>query len=389
MGAKKADWQLLADAVPEAVLRLDREGRIRCVNPAAAGLADGDPAGWIGCTPRQAGMPAPLCAFLDRHLPAAIGDGRRRRGRIPGAVPDVLLIPLPDGASALAVLHGSPSDAPMSADGRCRALLDSLPLPIFAHRLGRFVYLNMAAVHLHGARHPDDLLGRPLLDFGHADPRPMMESCPQPLGPDGSEPPHTPLRLVRLDGGAIDVEVTALPIAFEGRDVHLTLCRDVTSPRQMAEVLKDRERALEEKTRSLAAANQALRALLEHREAERRSVEETLLANVRQAIFPHLERMAQAKTRQEWHIFLEILETSMTALLRPLSHGIRNVYRNLTPAEIQVADLIRSGKSSKQIAGLLKVSPSTIAFHRYRLREKLALQGTGTNLAAFLRTLSE
>ncbi len=387
MGAKKADWQLLAEAVADGVLRLDGEGRIHDANPAAAGLAAGDPAGWIGCTSRQAGLPEPLCAFLERHLPAAIADGRRRRGRIPG-VADVQLIPLPDGASAMVVLHLAPTPPTAQADALLHQLLDRLPVPVFTHRRGRFVHPNPEAVHLHGARHADDLVGLRLLNFGHTDSYLATGTPPDAPCTGGPAPAAIRQRLLRLDGRALDVDVVDLPYIFQDQEIHLRLCRDVTDRRQMADTLQARERELQEKERRLAAANHALRALLEHREAERRSVEESLLANVRQAILPHLERMAKAKTRQERQIFLEILETSVAALLRPLSQGTKNLYRHLTPAEIQVADLIRSGKTSKEIAVLLKVSPSTVAFHRYRLREKLALQGSGKNLAAFLQSMS-
>lgn len=383
-------WELLAEAVAEAVVRLDATGRILFANPAAGRMAPDNPARGCGGTPRQAGWQEPLCVFLERHLPEALADGRRRSGRIRWAdsSADVRLIPFSDGAAALVVVQPAAIPLQTPADVPYRRLLESLPLPVFVHSQGRFIYLNPAAVHLHGARRAADLAGRRLLDFVHPGSRPLMEARLRDLPSCDPAPVLTELRLLSLDGREVDVEVTALPIFFEGRDARLAICRDVTRSRRMAAALEARERDREEQARHLAEANQALRALLEHREAELRSAEHALLSRIEQIIRPHLERMAQTASRSEWLVQLDLLRTSLQDLLNPLSRGLQSLYRSLTPAEIEVAELIRNGKSSKEIAALLRVSPSTVAFHRYRLREKLSLQGTGTNLAAFLKSLS-
>jgi len=56
----------------------------------------------------------------------------------------------------------------------------------------------------------------------------------------------------------------------------------------------------------------------------------------------------------------------------------------LTPTEIQVAVLIKEGKSSKEIAESLRVSAAGIDFHRKNIRKKLGLKNTKTNLRSFL-----
>lgn len=58
-----------------------------------------------------------------------------------------------------------------------------------------------------------------------------------------------------------------------------------------------------------------------------------------------------------------------------------------TPAEIQVADLIKAGKTSKDIASVLNISPRSVFFHRNNIRKKLHLHKTNTNLRTFLLSL--
>ena len=60
----------------------------------------------------------------------------------------------------------------------------------------------------------------------------------------------------------------------------------------------------------------------------------------------------------------------------------------LTPQEIQVASLVKDGKASKEIAGILNVSETTVHFHRKNLRKKFGLSNSQTNLRSYLISIS-
>jgi DNA-binding CsgD family transcriptional regulator len=66
---------------------------------------------------------------------------------------------------------------------------------------------------------------------------------------------------------------------------------------------------------------------------------------------------------------------------------LSNKYLNLTPTEIRIAELLKKGRRTKEIAEEIGVAPSTINTHRESLRRKLGLTGKDINLATFLRTL--
>ena len=55
----------------------------------------------------------------------------------------------------------------------------------------------------------------------------------------------------------------------------------------------------------------------------------------------------------------------------------------LTPTELKICSLLRDNLSTKDIAALLSVEPTTVDFHRWAIRKKLALP-RGANLTAFL-----
>lgn len=60
----------------------------------------------------------------------------------------------------------------------------------------------------------------------------------------------------------------------------------------------------------------------------------------------------------------------------------------LTPTEIALCAMIRSGLSSDQMAEIFGVSRKTIAFHRGKVRRKLGVTGREERLATFLKTYS-
>jgi DNA-binding CsgD family transcriptional regulator len=47
--------------------------------------------------------------------------------------------------------------------------------------------------------------------------------------------------------------------------------------------------------------------------------------------------------------------------------------------------MIRNGLTSKEIAQMRGVSPATVSRHRERIRRKLGLTGSDTNLAGYLQ----
>jgi DNA-binding NarL/FixJ family response regulator len=50
--------------------------------------------------------------------------------------------------------------------------------------------------------------------------------------------------------------------------------------------------------------------------------------------------------------------------------------KSLTPRQREVVQLLAEGKSMKEVASVLNVTPRTVAFHKYRVMEELNLQST-------------
>ena len=54
----------------------------------------------------------------------------------------------------------------------------------------------------------------------------------------------------------------------------------------------------------------------------------------------------------------------------------KNRIKTLTPRQREVVQLLAEGKSMKEVASVLNVTPRTVAFHKYRVMEELSLNTT-------------
>ena len=152
--------------------------------------------------------------------------------------------------------------------------------------------------------------------------------------------------------------------------------------------LKKRERELKKKSRYLEEANIALRVLLQQREKDKRELEENFMINVEKSLLPYLEKLRKARSSSDRNTYLDILESSMNSIVSPFYRNITLKQLNLTPKEIEIATLVKEGKSTKEIAELLILSPRTIDLHRLNIRNKLGLKSKNANLRSTLLSYS-
>jgi len=167
----------------------------------------------------------------------------------------------------------------------------------------------------------------------------------------------------------------AVPIKDRsGRIVNLIqITRNITQQKKAEKALKDRQKELSIQRRSLQELNSALRVLLEKRDNDKRELEEKLLANVKELVIPYVEKLKGTKLEFKQLAYLEILESNLNDIVSPFSRTLSSKYLSLTPTEIQVANMVKVGKTSQEIAELMGLSRRTVESHRDNIRKKLGL----------------
>jgi DNA-binding CsgD family transcriptional regulator len=141
---------------------------------------------------------------------------------------------------------------------------------------------------------------------------------------------------------------------------------------------------VKERTATLEESNTALKVLLKKGDEVKQEIEDKILFNIKELIYPYLEKINKNRLDGHQKTYMDIIESNLDNIISPFMHGMSTRYLNITPKEIQIANLIRQGKTSKDIAQLLNMSPRTIDTHRYNIRKKIGLKNKKANLRTYL-----
>ena len=156
--------------------------------------------------------------------------------------------------------------------------------------------------------------------------------------------------------------------------------RDITARKKTEEELKTKSLNLEE-------VNAALRVLLKQRDQDKDEMEDKILSNVKKLVLPYIERLKEKRLDDEKKTYLNIIETNLKNIISPFVQKMSSTYSQFTPTEIRVANLIRDGKTIKEIAGISGVSENAVNHHRQNIRNKLGLNKQKANLRTYLMSL--
>jgi len=270
-----------------------------------------------------------------------------------------------------------------------KAILDNIPdIAWLKDRESRFIAANEAFGKACGLK-PADIVGLTDLDIWSAD---LAEKYRE----DDKRAIECGIRkqveepLIDKDGREIWIETIKTPIynAHGGIIGTAGIARDITRRKCAEDELKKHESELQAKSRNLEELNIALEVLLKKREGDKLKIEQEIVSNVRELILPYVEKLRKTRLNADQVAYVNVIETHLGDITSPFLNTITSMYSNLTPREIQIANLIREGKTTKEIAKLLNSSIATIDFHRNNIRTKLGLKNRNANLRSYLMSLS-
>jgi len=163
---------------------------------------------------------------------------------------------------------------------------------------------------------------------------------------------------------------------------------DITPLKLAEEKVRIRERDLEAKSQGLEEANTALKVILRQREEDKRMLEEKVVANIQQLCAPYIEKLGATRLDPRQKAYLEIIDEQLREIISPFLQKMSSLNMVLTPTELHVASMVKTGRATKEIAEILSVTTNAIDFHRKNIRKKLGLNNRKTNLRSYLLSLS-
>lgn len=177
------------------------------------------------------------------------------------------------------------------------------------------------------------------------------------------------------------------------KDVALRTKDLAEANKQLKSEIKQRlatEKELEKGNKELAEANTALKVLLQQCGDAKDELEEQITTNIQDLIFPHLDavEIAMSDRAGPEKEYLNLVRSNLNSISTSFSKNINDQFEKLTPREIQIADFIKHGKTNKEIASMLQITPRSVEFHRDNLRKKLGIKKKKINLRSFLLSLS-
>ena len=242
----------------------------------------------------------------------------------------------------------------------------------------KLIYVNTAFVKMWGLSSKDEAVGRLAFDFweDREASRDVAATITRVEGWFGE------LMGKGKNGDSFAVQISAWPVFDkEGKIVAYMGCFvDITAD-------KEAEQALQEQNRRLEEMNTALKVLMEHRETNRQQLAENVMTGVNTLVLPYVQRIRDFGLKPAQQDLIEVLETHLKELTDPLPNRLSKRFSGFTSREIEVAAMIRDGKSSEEIAQALCLSRSAVVFHRQNLRKKLGLVGQKKGLCSCLREI--
>ena len=117
-------------------------------------------------------------------------------------------------------------------------------------------------------------------------------------------------------------------------------------------------------------------------------LEKNITVNIDQIIIPYVEKLLNSNkldALQREH--LAVIQSNLSQITSSFAATLSTDYLKLTPQQLHIANLIKQGKTTKEIAQFLGISPRTIEVHRENIRKKLSLKKRSSNLRTHLLSI--
>lgn len=248
---------------------------------------------------------------------------------------------------------------------------------------GQFLVVN-EGFELHSGYRRDEIVGRSVFDLSLWKRREDRDRLMRLLEENRSIK-NFETEFVVKGGGVKTGMVSAEVIELEDEPCVLMVIRDVTDIKIIDQRLRETLHRLSEEHKEVIRKNVALNEVLQHLEQEKTVIRKEISANLKQLLRPLIADLESDPGR----LTPDVVDKIRLGLHRVFGEEIDDFQSNLaklTPRELDVCELVKQGRSTKEIAEEMNLSPATVQKHRKSIRRKLQIDRRGLSLASYLRT---
>jgi PAS domain S-box-containing protein len=280
------------------------------------------------------------------------------------------------------------------SEEKYRSLVENLTIGVFRSRLdeqGSIIHANAGLAKMAGLDSAEALLGMSIASF-YKSPGERAAVVNEILSTGGLRGKEIQFKKPSGETRWCSISATLLygtdgmPYCVDG------IIEDITERKRAEEFLHKSREQLEaqvgERTFELREANTALRILLKAREEDRANLEKTMINNMQKLVMPQIKKLRALGLPAAALAHLEVLSENLSHVTQPLLKGKSFALLNLTEAELQIANLIKQKKSTREIAAITGLSPRTVDRHRDNIRKKLGLSNSKINLTTYIMSLA-
>jgi DNA-binding NarL/FixJ family response regulator len=151
--------------------------------------------------------------------------------------------------------------------------------------------------------------------------------------------------------------------------------------------LTHRDRELQLKIQKLEDASTVMKGLLKRISEDKSALEDKVMTNIQELVYPYLEKLKKNLADDHLRAYVDIIDSNLKEIILHLADNFSARYPELTPTEIRVANLIKQGEKTEEIAATLNLAPETVESRRDNIREKFGIKNNKTDLREFLLSL--
>jgi PAS domain S-box-containing protein len=155
------------------------------------------------------------------------------------------------------------------------------------------------------------------------------------------------------------------------------ISQDITEQKKAVQELEQRKKEAED-------ANIALKVMLDQHTRTKESIETQISTKLQELVNPYLNLLRQSGINEKQVETVKIITAHIDSITHQFSPKARKIMLKLSPRETMIADLVRQGKTSKDIAEIFHISLRTVETYRNNLRKKLGINKKKISLRTFL-----